>query len=397
MSTSLQLIPAYLDSKPVDWRRDYVKNMRSIRGYPTYWRIRDDIAYIDGPPAERERYTRELFTWSIEIVKDAQGNNTDTFEVYNTQDKLARTTTTVGGDTEYRYQWTKVPPNYTYQHTDIIDSVSIEFDQNARPIIAYEAAGIIWLYWYDPQAQVMKHTDWGAGSNPCLVSTSYRRVGPVTSERLLFYLDTTSGLVVYRRQSDRYGIKHQLPPTSAPAVELLKASKNLYGGITCVVGCGVGELAVENLTALPDVDTLHIGTDTNNTSSAVGNVLTGAVPSFDIAEKAVRVLPVEYPRLTLSTGALVSFNIRPRTVVYYFEPSAGTVSAVSGNVLQFDILFEDPEVNVAYAPPGRILTPVAGSILQFTVKETLIRYSQGDAGAVALSTGNLLQFDIGGV
>src|SRR5690606_6423249 len=97
----------------------------------------------------------------------------------------------------------------------------------------------------DPLTSTMVVSNFGAGYNPQVVTDTYRRTGgSADSERLLFYVDNTTKQIVYRRQDDRYQTVYTLPAAPADVVELLKVSKNLYGGLT-VLYCyddGTGEL-----------------------------------------------------------------------------------------------------------------------------------------------------------
>src|SRR5690554_2053224 len=265
MSTAKQLISSFVDAPPLYWDRSYVQNMREIRGYPNWWRIRDDVAYIDGPPNEGEQYTRDLYVWSVEIVKDEDtGENTNKLELYDLDNTLEESTSVVNGETVYRWKYREQEPELTYEHTDVIDSVSLEFDQLGRRLIAFESAGDVFLIWYDPVISTITVTNWGEGYTPFIVTDTYRRTGgSADSERLLFYVDNTTKQIVYRRQNDRYQTAYTLPAAPSDVVEILKVSKNLYGGLT-VLYCyddGTGDLKTGSFTARAAEDVVHVNTD----------------------------------------------------------------------------------------------------------------------------------------
>src|SRR5690554_415311 len=226
--------------------------MREIFFFQAEDGIRDDVAYIDGPPNEGEQYTRDLYVWSVEIVKDEDtGENTNKLELYDLDNTLEETTEVVNGETVYYWKYREQEPELSYEHTDVIDSVSLEFDQLGRRLIAFESAGDVFLIWHDPVPGTMVVTNWGSGYTPQIVTDTYRRTGgSADSERLLFYVDNTSKQIVYRRQNDRYQVAYALPSAPADIVELLKVSKNIYGGLT-VLYCyddGTGRLKTGSLT-----------------------------------------------------------------------------------------------------------------------------------------------------
>jgi hypothetical protein len=87
--------------------------------------------------------------------------------------------------------------------------LSLAFDQNCRPVIAYVEAGTIKLYWFDTQAAAQTTTAFdGLGTSPMLCLDDKRTEAATSSDVLLAYL--RDGYAYYRQQRDRYGIEYTL-------------------------------------------------------------------------------------------------------------------------------------------------------------------------------------------
>lgn len=404
MSTAKQLIPTYVDAQPLYWGRTYVQNMREIRGYPNWWRIQDDKAYIDGPPNEGEQYTKEFFPWSVEILRDEVTDElTDTFELYDLADSLEKSESVVNGDTVYRYKYVGKNPLLSYQHTAPIDSVSLEFDQLGRRMIAFESMGDVFLIWYDTQAADTVTTNFGAGYTPQVVTDTYRRTGgSADSTRILFYVDNTTKQIVYRLQDDRFGVVYTLPNASSDVVEILKVSKNIYGGITVlyVYEESPGNLTTGSFTARPFASGVHVGTDARLLSESKPSApVQSSVTQFRLGQGAVRVDVENATFASPSASQIITFGIRPAQVSM---EDLGAVSPVSirgkqagatyGSITDFDIkssviYLED----VAKAPieaNSSIPVPTSSSILQFNLRlDAVIKLSN----APSLSEGRDLE------
>ena len=397
MGTAKQLIPTFVDAQPIVWNRDFVQNMRHIRGYPNWWRIRDDQSFIDGPPSEGEQYTRELFIWRAEIVKDASDENTDTLELYNLAEFLTVTEEVVDGETIYSYKYRDTLPALSYTHTDVIDSVSLEFDQLGRRMVAFESMGDVFLLWYDSQAGGTVVTNWGAGYNPFIVTDTYRRTGGSgDSERLLFYVDNTTKQIVYRRQLDRFTIEYTLPDAPQDVVELIKVSKNIYGGLT-VLYCyddGAGGLLTGSFTATAGEDVMHIGTDDTLVSHATLSPLSGSLLSFKLGVALVLYQATEATSLIPFSGSLVGFELRSSN--NFLEPMSETLLvSTEGNILNFEL--KSSTVSLLDQNSTATLAVGTGSILNFTLVVTKIATEPANADTATLvsSSGTLTTFTLG--
>lgn len=269
MGTAKQLIPALVEAEPLTWDRSYSKNMKPVRGYPNYWKITDEVSYIDGPVTQGGNYSDDIYIWEAEIIRDDNFDVTDTFKITNLQEFLTSDSEVVNGDTVYKYYYNSGVEDFEYQHTDVIDNISLEFDQVGRRLVAFESAGDVNFLWFDPQPSAQVVTNFGAGRTPKIVSdTYYRQGGTADSERFLFYIKESNQEIVYRRQTERYQTEYSLGNTD-DAVEIMTISKNIYGGLTVMycVDDGSGGLVTQSLTARHAPDTVALGTEKEYTDT----------------------------------------------------------------------------------------------------------------------------------
>ena len=93
----------------------------------------------------------------------------------------------------------------------LITSLSGAFDQNMRPLVAYIAAGLPWLYWYDPQPAANVYLALPTGVTSLLLSLDDKRPQAGSGNRsdvLLFYV--RGNRVCYLQQRDRFTIERVL-------------------------------------------------------------------------------------------------------------------------------------------------------------------------------------------
>lgn len=89
-----------------------------------------------------------------------------------------------------------------------ITSLSLSFDQNMRPTVAYMEQGICKLYWYDSVLQTSVHTTFTNATNPLLTMDDKRYGADTYNDILFFYVK--DGYLSYRQQRDRYLIERIL-------------------------------------------------------------------------------------------------------------------------------------------------------------------------------------------
>ena len=400
MGTAKQLIPTFVDAQPLYWDRSYAKNMRPIRGYPDWWRIIDTEAFIDGPVTQGGQYVDDLYIWKAEILRDDNFDLTDTFGTSNLRERLTSSSSIVDGQTVYKYKYLFSEPDFSYTHTDVVDSISLEFDQSGRRLIAFESTGNVYFYWFDSQAGATVTSNFGEGYNPVIVTDSYDRTSTsITSERLLFYVDNATKQIVYRRQLDRFQTVYTLPAAPSDVVELIKVSKNIYGGLT-VLYCyddGAGGLLTGSFTATDGVDRLNVGTDGRLVEEASLYAGAGTILSFGLKDAVISTNPVDDSSiLAYGLGSILNFDVRSSEVMLQEQTSTDTLAAGTGSVLNFNIkdvriLTEEQKDNTAMVP-----TASSGAILNFNIKDVLIQLSNElESATVSASIGTLLNFNLG--
>jgi hypothetical protein len=399
MTTALELVPALVDAAPIYWDRTYVKDMRPVRGYPDYWRITDTVAFIDGPIAQGGQYSEDLYPWQAMIVEDENGNLTNTFELRNLRSALTVASEEVSGETVYSYKYTDIPADYSYTHTDPIDSISLEFDQSGRRLVAFESAGNIDFMWYDPQASMQVVTNFGAGRTPHIVTDNYYRTSAnITSERLLFYVKASTNQIVYRKQNDRYQVEYSLPSAPADVVEILKVSKNLYGGLT-VLYCyeSGGELVTGSFTARPAPDTVETATDRGGHREDLPMFLAGAasIPAFELKVSVINPEDTVDQVSIIDSGSvsLTGFLVKDTEVQRSAEDSVVSLTTGSGAVTNFSVQLAQQLVEAS--EEQTMFTTGSVSLSNFLVKVALITFDAEESATIQGSSGTITNFSLG--
>jgi hypothetical protein len=105
-----------------------------------------------------------------------------------------------------------------------ITEISLSFDQNMNPTLAYMVGSQAFLYWYDSVPEMMVTTELDAGVySPFLAMDDKRdnanRSG--TNDILLFYL--LNGGLYFRQQRDRFTIEYPLAEGINPAMRIFYA------------------------------------------------------------------------------------------------------------------------------------------------------------------------------
>ncbi len=89
-----------------------------------------------------------------------------------------------------------------------ISEVSLAFDSNMNPAVAYVEVGFARLRWYDSLIDDYTTTNFPGASSPKL-STDDKRPGQ-TSQRDIIFAYIRNGNLYYRQQRDRYGVEYLL-------------------------------------------------------------------------------------------------------------------------------------------------------------------------------------------
>lgn len=92
-----------------------------------------------------------------------------------------------------------------------ITEVSLAFDQNMRPFVAFVSEGIAKFYWYDTVIEGTRISDLPAGSTtPRCTLDDTRALQDGNSDIILTYID--DGNLYYRQERDRYTVAYLLYP-----------------------------------------------------------------------------------------------------------------------------------------------------------------------------------------
>ena len=86
--------------------------------------------------------------------------------------------------------------------TSGITELSLAFDQNMRPHVAYQKDGNVRLWWWDSTEDDMVDTNFGAGRSPRLALDDKRPTQISTSDIIFAYIQ--GGELRYRQQRDRF-------------------------------------------------------------------------------------------------------------------------------------------------------------------------------------------------
>ncbi|WP_444931500.1 hypothetical protein ACJJIF_06910 [Microbulbifer sp. SSSA002] len=89
-----------------------------------------------------------------------------------------------------------------------ITEVSLAFDRNMYPVIAYVEAGTAKLNWYDSSAAEQVTTDWPGIITPRVTLDDKRQLQSAASDVIFAYLK--DGHLYYRQQRDRFETEYLL-------------------------------------------------------------------------------------------------------------------------------------------------------------------------------------------
>lgn len=89
-----------------------------------------------------------------------------------------------------------------------ITELSLTFDQNMRPAVAFVASGVAKLWWYDSVAGGQTTTTFATVTSPFLTLDDKRPKQQGPSDILMFYV--RSGVLYYRQQRDRFNVEYTL-------------------------------------------------------------------------------------------------------------------------------------------------------------------------------------------
>lgn len=85
-----------------------------------------------------------------------------------------------------------------------ISEVSLAFDQNMQPVLAYVVRNECKLFWYDTQIQDYVITSYGSAKNPRVVVDDTRPLAVLKGVTDVLFFYQKGSALVHRRQRDRY-------------------------------------------------------------------------------------------------------------------------------------------------------------------------------------------------
>jgi hypothetical protein len=99
-----------------------------------------------------------------------------------------------------------------------ITEISLTFDQNGRPIIAFTAAGSVFVWWFDTLTSDNEIVTIAVGDQPFVHLDERRPQFSSGADAILIY--RRDGSIYYRRQRDRFLTELATPITDAAAVAI---------------------------------------------------------------------------------------------------------------------------------------------------------------------------------
>lgn len=103
---------------------------------------------------------------------------------------------------------------------DITD-ISIAFDQNMRPTVAYVDSGVAKLYWYDAVEADYVTSEFPDALSPVAMLDDKRDMQIGLNDILLFYV--LDGELIHRLQRDRFLVEYNLGPIPQGTTQIRRA------------------------------------------------------------------------------------------------------------------------------------------------------------------------------
>lgn len=324
-SSAVQAAPSFIQGSFTLLFRPFQKLMKPLRNFPDYWRFVDTLSFVDGPDVEDGQFSRDRLTWRAEI----SGSDSSLIELFNEQ------------------EFSDVAAAESVQHDKEVVSVSIEFDQSGKFLVVFEDIdGLIQLNWFDPQVGNRVIEEMEAGRTPAFASTRYDKRFGGESERLFFYVRANDDHVVFRRQSERWGMVHALPAAPGPVAELLNVGKTMYGGMLVAAaydaGNGVAETVYWNA---PDTRGVVWNTDRDNVDQLTlqPSGVVNSIAAFD----ATKLLQLDADQLSLSVAGVVNdITVVLKEVVLSDPNITADQLTLSNSGIVNQILLEDKVINL---------------------------------------------------
>lgn len=105
-----------------------------------------------------------------------------------------------------------------------LSTVSLGFDSNMQPTVAYTEDGLVKLYWFDTVAGQFVHTSFPAVTSP-KVCTDDKRDSQVAASDVIFAY-VRDDVVRWRQQRDRYTVEYTAGPALGYQLHRLGMTEN---------------------------------------------------------------------------------------------------------------------------------------------------------------------------
>jgi hypothetical protein len=102
-----------------------------------------------------------------------------------------------------------------------ITEVSLAFDQNMQPVLAYVEGGVVKLWWWDSLIPGRTITSFPGAVGPLLTLDDKRRLATLENSNDVIMAYVRDGNAYFRQQRDRYGVEYllgEVPPMDDPRI-----------------------------------------------------------------------------------------------------------------------------------------------------------------------------------
>lgn len=117
------------------------------------------------------------------------------------------------------------PPVIWFTRAGVLTEVSLAFDQNMRPAVAFVEDGVAWLNWYDTAVANYVFTQLPGAVTPRVCLDDKRPLQTGTSDIILAYIKDNN--LYFRAQRDRFSVEYLLRETVNATLEKLGMTNKL--------------------------------------------------------------------------------------------------------------------------------------------------------------------------
>ncbi len=121
-----------------------------------------------------------------------------------------------------------LPPALQITGSEITE-VSLAFDQNMQPTLAFVEGGVVKLWWYDTLLQSMTVTTYPGAVGPMVTLDDKRAISVINNSNDVLFAYIRDGNAYFRQQRDRYATEYLLgavPPMDDPRIMQIGMGRN---------------------------------------------------------------------------------------------------------------------------------------------------------------------------